>query len=94
MRYIAPKGFIAIDGTSLTVVDVGDDWFNVTLIAYSQTKSFSPAKSPATASISKSILSPNISNGWWRLRAQQSAVSAITPKFLKTEHGFMKEGAR
>ncbi|MEM9705843.1 MAG: riboflavin synthase [Pseudomonadota bacterium] len=36
MKYLAPKGYIAMDGASLTVVDVGDDWFNVTLIAYSQ----------------------------------------------------------
>ncbi|MEM8987483.1 MAG: riboflavin synthase [Pseudomonadota bacterium] len=36
MRYIVPKGYIAIDGTSLTVVETGADWFNVTLIAYTQ----------------------------------------------------------
>ena len=27
---------VAIDGTSLTVVDTGPDWFNVTLINYTQ----------------------------------------------------------
>ncbi len=36
MRYIVPKGFIALDGASLTVVDVGADWFRVVLIAYTQ----------------------------------------------------------
>lgn len=36
MRYIVTKGYITIDGTSLTVVDVGPDWFNVTLVAYTQ----------------------------------------------------------
>ncbi|RKP25419.1 riboflavin synthase alpha chain [Syncephalis pseudoplumigaleata] len=49
MRYIIPKGFITLDGTSLTVCDVhypvgkqasatGEDgpWFNVMLIAYTQ----------------------------------------------------------
>ena len=36
MRYIVTKGYITLDGTSLTVVDVGDDWFNVTLVAYTQ----------------------------------------------------------
>ena len=30
--YILPKGFIALDGCSLTVVDVGADWFTVHLI--------------------------------------------------------------
>ena len=30
--YIIPKGWIAIDGVSLTVVDVGDNWFSISLI--------------------------------------------------------------
>lgn len=55
MRYIVTKGYIAIDGTSLTVVDTGADWFNVTLIDYTQTKINLPQKSQARASISKSI---------------------------------------
>lgn len=34
VRYLAPKGSITVDGTSLTVVDVSDDpaWFTVALI--------------------------------------------------------------
>jgi riboflavin synthase len=31
-RYVAAKGSIAVDGVSLTVVDVGDDTFSVGLI--------------------------------------------------------------
>ncbi|MFD1826861.1 MULTISPECIES: riboflavin synthase [Mumia] len=31
-RYLVPKGSITVDGTSLTVVDVGDDAFTVSLI--------------------------------------------------------------
>lgn len=46
MRYIAPKGFIAIDGASLTVVTVGEDWFDVTLVSYSQEKLVLPRKRP------------------------------------------------
>ena len=34
IQYIVPKGFIAIDGTSLTVVDCGKDFFSSTLIPY------------------------------------------------------------
>lgn len=34
MRYIIQKGSIAIDGTSLTVVDFGSDWFTVSLIPH------------------------------------------------------------
>ena len=32
MRYIAVKGFIAVDGLSLTVVELGEDSFTVSLI--------------------------------------------------------------
>ena len=32
LRYVVEKGFIAVDGVSLTVVGCGDGWFSVTLI--------------------------------------------------------------
>ncbi|RYO76513.1 hypothetical protein DL766_008690 [Monosporascus sp. MC13-8B] len=40
LRYVVYKGFVAIDGTSLTVTRVDDDegWFEVMLIAYTQDK--------------------------------------------------------
>ncbi|MET9932697.1 MULTISPECIES: riboflavin synthase [unclassified Streptomyces] len=31
-RYVVEKGSITVDGVSLTVVEVGDDWFTVSLI--------------------------------------------------------------
>ncbi len=34
MPYIVPKGSIAVDGVSLTVVDVGAEWFTVWLVPY------------------------------------------------------------
>jgi riboflavin synthase len=40
LNYIVPKGYVCLDGTSLTVIDV--DWekrlFSVMLIAYTQSK--------------------------------------------------------
>ncbi|NND89215.1 MAG: riboflavin synthase [Granulosicoccus sp.] len=44
LRYIVSKGYIALDGTSLTVVDVGADWFSVTLVAYTQSHIVLPGK--------------------------------------------------
>ena len=32
LNYLIPKGWIAIEGVSLTVVDFGDNWFSVSLI--------------------------------------------------------------
>jgi len=34
MRYVVPKGFVAIDGVSLTVVDVDEDTFRVAYIPH------------------------------------------------------------
>ena len=36
MRYIVPKGFIAVDGVSLTVIDCDATSFTVSLVAYTQ----------------------------------------------------------
>lgn len=46
LKYVVPKGFIAVDGTSLTVVDVFDDedCFNFMLVAYTQQQVVIPLK--------------------------------------------------
>ncbi|KAL9683624.1 hypothetical protein QQ045_015449 [Rhodiola kirilowii] len=46
LKYIVPKGFIAVDGTSLTVVDVFDNekCFNFMLVAYTQQHVVIPLK--------------------------------------------------
>lgn len=46
LKFIVPKGFIAVDGTSLTVVDVNDEeaWFSFMLVAYTQQKVVIPLK--------------------------------------------------
>ncbi|KAI5071698.1 hypothetical protein GOP47_0013949 [Adiantum capillus-veneris] len=46
LRYIVPKGYIAVDGTSLTIVDVFDDElaFSFMLVAYTQQKIVIPLK--------------------------------------------------
>lgn len=33
-KFIAEKGSVAVDGVSLTVVEVGKDWFTVSLVSY------------------------------------------------------------
>lgn len=46
LKYIVPKGFVAIDGTSLTVVDVDytENWFTFMLVEYTQKKIVIPNK--------------------------------------------------
>ncbi|MEA3345762.1 MAG: riboflavin synthase [Chloroflexota bacterium] len=44
MRYLVPKAYIAVDGVSLTVVEVMDSAFSVSLVAYTQTHITLPRK--------------------------------------------------
>lgn len=46
LKYIVPKGFITVDGTSLTVVNVFDDeqCFNFMLVSYTQQNVVIPSK--------------------------------------------------
>eukprot|EP00899_Mesostigma_viride_P023628 jgi/Mesvir1/444/Mv11322-RA.1 len=44
MKYIVPKGYIAVDGTSLTVVDTYPDGFTFMLVAYTQVNVVIPLK--------------------------------------------------
>lgn len=89
MRYIAPKGYIAVDGASLTVVHAGPDWFDVTLIAYSQEKLILPRKKPGDrVNLEVDILAKYVE----RLLASQP-VRGTSREFL-VEHGYLKEGAR
>jgi riboflavin synthase len=36
MRYIVPKGFIAVDGISLTVMNRGASWFEVSVVGFTR----------------------------------------------------------
>ena len=45
-RYVTEKGFVAVEGISLTVVGAGDDWFSVTLIPFTRTHTNLGSKGP------------------------------------------------
>jgi len=49
MRYVVPKGYITLDGTSLTVVDVGETSFSVTLVAYTRAHIVLPTRAVGDA---------------------------------------------
>ncbi len=48
LRYIVPKGYIAVDGVSLTVVDVFPDSFTFMLVAYTQQHIVLPRRAPGS----------------------------------------------
>jgi riboflavin synthase len=54
LRYIVPKGFIAVDGVSLTVVDVFPDAFTFMLVAYTQRHITLPRK-PALSRVNLEV---------------------------------------
>lgn len=84
MRYIVQKGYITLDGTSLTVVDVGADWFSVTLVTYTQAHIVMPKKQVGDAvNIEVDVLGKYVE----RLLQTGSAKPGITPEFLK-ENGY------
>jgi riboflavin synthase len=54
LRYIVPKGYIAVDGVSLTVVDVFPDAFTFMLVAYTQRHITLPRK-PALSRVNLEV---------------------------------------
>lgn len=82
LRYVVPKGSIAIDGISLTVVDVSGDRFRVSLIPHTfQVTNMSRKRPGDVVNLETDILAKYVE----RLLSGQSRV---TEAFLR-EHGFM-----
>ena len=48
LRYVVEKGSIAVDGVSLTVAAIGDDWFSVALIPETRQRTTLGAAPPGT----------------------------------------------
>ena len=82
MRYIVEKGFIAVDGVSLTVVECSSTAFGVSLVAYTQRNSTLGGKRTGDmVNLEVDIIAKYVE----RLRG---GGSAITKEFL-AEHGFV-----
>lgn len=75
MQYIVPKGFIAVDGASLTVCDVDDkeNWFNLMLVVHTQKHITLPHKSiGSNVNLEVDVL------GKYTERAMQSITSRLS----------------
>jgi riboflavin synthase len=63
MRLIAPKGSVAIDGISLTIVDTGKDWFTVSLVSYTlENTNFGNIKKGADVNIETDVFAKYVYN--------------------------------
>ena len=82
MRYIVEKGFIAVDGVSLTVVQYKSDSFNVSLVGYTRENTILGNRRPGdVVNLEVDILAKYVA----RLR---DGSDTITTEFL-AEHGFV-----
>ncbi len=83
MRYIVPKGFIAVDGTSLTVTTKDKDTFGVSLVGYTlQHTTLSERKPGDIVNLEVDIIGKYVES------LSKTPGTAITVEFLR-EHGFM-----
>jgi riboflavin synthase len=83
MRYIVQKGFIAVDGTSLTVVDCDSDSFSVSLVGYTkQNTILGKKKISDTVNLEVDILAKYVEN---LTKGEESNISMN----MLAEHGFL-----
>jgi len=85
LRLIVPKGFIALDGISLTVVDVFEDGFSVMLVDYTQKHvTLADQRIGYRANVEVDILAKYVEK---MISSRLDAKGIISQKFL-TEQGY------
>ncbi|MEA4833524.1 MAG: riboflavin synthase [Anaeromusa sp.] len=90
MRYIIAKGSIAIDGTSLTIVDYGADWFSVSLIPHTASLTTVGLKeSGSKVNLEADVLGKYVAKllGLQNGDEKKQASYGLTMEFLQ-QHGF------
>lgn len=90
MRYIIAKGSIAIDGTSLTIVDYGADWFSVSLIPHTASLTTVGLKeSGSKVNLEADVLGKYVAKllGLPSGDEKKQTSSGLTMEFLQ-QHGF------
>ena len=82
MPYIVEKGFIAVDGTSLTVVEKDRTSFSVSIVGYTRDNTILAERKPGdTVNLELDII------GKYAVESTRAPGSGITAEFLQ-EHGF------
>ncbi|HHV65513.1 MAG TPA: riboflavin synthase [Peptococcaceae bacterium] len=87
VSYLIPKGSIAIDGISLTIVDVGEDNFSVSLIPHTQANTTLGLKGPGSkVNLETDLIGKYVAK--FLNREKPTTQNKITYSFL-AEHGFI-----
>lgn len=83
MRYIVPKGFIAVDGTSLTITTKDAATFGVSIVGYTRQHTILADKKPGdVVNLEVDII------GKYVAELSKTPGTGLTAEFLR-EHGFM-----
>lgn len=87
LRYIVEKGSIAIDGISLTVAAVGENWFSISAIPHTVAVTTLGEKRPGdTVNLENDVIGKYVEK-LLRPQPQPAAKSSLTLEFL-AQHGF------
>jgi riboflavin synthase len=82
-RYMAVKGFIAVDGLSLTITELGADYFTVSLVEFTQKQTTVGKKKVGDiVNLEVDIIAKYVES------LAKSSANGVTLDFLK-EHGFI-----
>jgi riboflavin synthase len=91
MRYIVKKGSIAIDGISLTIADLGKDWFMVSLIPHTAQETTLGIKAPgAEVNLETDIIGKYVEKLLGRETTKNS--ECMLTMDMLTKYGFNSEG--
>ena len=83
--YVVEKGFIAVDGVSLTVTGCGEDWFSVSIIPFTQQEVTLPEKGAgARVNLEVDIMAKYVES----FLSRREGKRGVTEQFL-AEQGFM-----
>ena len=83
MRYVVPKGFIAVDGISLTVTEIQSNSFQVSLVDFTlKHTNLGSRKAGDRVNLEVDIIAKYVE------QFLHARTTGITPDFLR-EHGFM-----
>jgi riboflavin synthase len=83
MPYMVDKGFVAVDGVSLTIVDVDDSSFGVSLVAYTMEHTTLGGKRPGgVVNLEVDIIAKYVEN------LERQRKQSLTIEFLR-EYGFV-----
>lgn len=90
LRLIVKKGSVCIDGISLTVADVGDHWFSVSVIPRTGAETTLLRKRPGDlVNLENDMIGKYVERllGWPGSEGEETKPSGITMEFLQ-EYGF------